>query len=1615
MGAQASKCRFDVETGFGPAADCYDGFDFTLLFEESILTLVPAGVTLFLLPLFLLRLRKEERKVVESWLHVVKLAGWFALSTVTLVLVALTASKGPTTRTSIAANVIVLLLDIGLAFLSHWQHVRSVRPSGLLVQYLALTLVFDIARCRTLWGVQSADKLAIVLSIAIGIKAVLFVLEAAEKRGILLPKFVTLPFEATAGELNLWFSWWLNPIFLRGFKKQLSMDTLFDVDPSLKANDKEEGDTLAEMWKYWKSKLRNPPLLVICLVHARVPLLKSILPRLAQIAFTVAQPFILQRTLSYIQNDGYENRSSVGTGLIVVYVIVYIGIAVTTALAQHWTFRMITRMRAGLVDLIYRHTLEMIPTALDGADAVTLMSTDVERITSGLRTFPELWASLIQMGIAIWLLAGMLNLAVLGASAVAVVSTGLAIWVATGAGIAQKAWLDQIQSRVAATASMLGVMKAVKMTGLTQVLGDKIRQLREEEVKASSTFRLILVKLVTLSNVSEAMNPVAAFGLYILLQRFQGYAIMDTELVLTSLVLLQLLLVPLAMLIDSLAGFVGALGCFRRIQDYLGQETKVDGESTRAATGGSSSSSEVESLARRDRRRTIPSLVLPTIEVAEFRFSWLLADYSGEQGRASRFLGEERGVGGGGNGPGNAGRVVSGVGSMRSARSRRRRIVPAPVIEFKKVSAGWKDGMVVLQDMSFKVPRGQLTMIVGSVGSGKSTLLYTLLRETKVYAGSIIGSLDEAAFCSQSPWVINTTVQQNITGDFALDPRWYATVVQACALTLDLAQLPQGDQTIVGSSGIGLSGGQQVRISLARAIYSRKRTIVLDDILSGLDATTEKYIFSSLFGRHGLLARHGVTVILASHAVHFLPEADYILALGPKGTIVEQGTFTDLARRSHGGYIRGLEVRERQAAHHKPQESSVTLETIPDNESQAVLPTMDSTEIPARDWSVYAYYVQCFGWPRMAFFIFISAIFGFVIVFSQVWAEWWGNHNTQHPNDKAGYYWGIYFVLGLMATLSLVTGCTFFVMALAPRVARTIHTRLLQTVLQAPMALFYTTDKGSLTNRFSQDLELIDLELPVSVVQTTMILCIILAQTILMAVTSKYLGAALPFILATVAALQVFYLRTSRILRLLDVEAKAPLFSHFLETLSGLVTIRAYGWQDSYTRRNLHKINESQKPFYALLSVQQWLGLMLDLVAAGIAVVLATIAVMTKGSTDSGLIGLALINIVGFGSAIKKLIVFWAQLETSVGAVSRVRSFVGRVGSEHKDGERNEGSVGPNWPERGELVFDAVVASYSSSGDGEDGEGEGAGEVEPVLKGISLRIEPGQRVGVCGRSGSGKSSLVATLFRMLEMDAGRILVDGVDLASVSRDLVRERIIALPQDACLLPGSVRFNLDPREERGEEEIVDVLREVGLWEVLLEMVEAEEKKDEVQEKIAAPGDTPPPVPIKNSDVLNAPMPTTAISHGQRQLICLARAALRRSTILVLDEPTAAVDVETDAMMQRIIRSRFASHTIITVAHRLDTIMDFDRIAVIDAGRLAEWGTPKQLVTGDTLFRRLYRDMHGEEDEDEACPAYEDHYDHNEVDEEDGDYSSAMETRPSAESQAGTVVVDEQQNTWI
>ncbi|KAK1754461.1 P-loop containing nucleoside triphosphate hydrolase protein [Echria macrotheca] len=1461
------KCPIEAESGFGPVADCYDGFDFTLLFEETILTILPAGIVLLLLPFWLARLYKTARRVASTWHHVAKLIGWIALSGLSLGLLVVT-SLGPTpkTQTSIATQAIVFVLVLGLALLSHWHHVRNIRPSGLLVLYLSLTLVFDIARCRTLWAIESAETIAAVFSAAVGVKAILFVLEAAEKRKSLLPEFRDLPPEATAGELNLWFSWWLNPVLICGFKGKLSIESLFDVDPALRAGEKDV--SLVEPWKQCNWKQWPQSLLALCMLRNWRLIAKAVLPRLAQIGFTFAQPFLLERTIRYIEGDGYADRSAVGKGLVVAYILVYVGIAVSTAMAQHWTFRMVARIQAGLVDLIYHHTLDILPTAVEEADAVTLMSADVERITTGLRTFPELWANTIEIAVAIRLLQWKLDLGVLGPSFVVIVCTGLAIWVATGAAAAQKAWMDKIQSRVAATASMLGVMKAVKMTGLTGRLGKRIGDLREDEIKASFVFRLVLVKLVTLSFISQAMNPVAAFGVYILCQRFGGYAVLDTAKVLTSLALLQLLLGPMALLIDALTGFMGAVGCSQRVRSYLCTEIRADSRKTRPSERG---------------LPQLPLTLLPRDSVYDPKPS------------------------------------LDSDPSESSAQGLSEKDHADIAVEFKDVSAGWKHDAPILKNMTFQIPRGKLTMLVGPVGCGKSTLLCTILGETKLSTGSIESNLRDAAFCAQSAWITNTTVQQNITGGFDLDEKWYASVMDACALNYDMAQLPQGDLTLVGSNGIGLSGGQQMRIAIARAVYSRKSTVVMDDVLSGLDATTEKTVFSSLFGRQGLLTQHGITVILATNAAHRFPEADYIIALGQDGTIVEKGTFEHLSK-SQGGYIHGLEVQERQDQDDGGEKTK--LQTSGVSAQDASTPSALRLSEPistAGDLSTYVYYIRCFGWVRWGVFAAMTAVFGFVATFTQVWAQWWATYNTEHPNDRIGYYWGVYAALGTAAVICLAGTCMFFVLSLAPRVARTLHSRLLDTVLNAPMSLFYTTEKGSITNRFSQDLELIDLELPVALIQTAMMVFIIIARTLLMAVTSTWLGIALPFCFFAVYLLQAFYLRTSRILRLLDIESKTPLFTHFLETLSGVVTLRAYGWESEYITRNIDRLNLSLKPFYALLSVQRWLGLVLDLIVAGIAIVLAVICVEARDKVDKGLIGLALVNIVGFSAALKQLVTFWTQLETSVGAVSRVRSFAETVQSEHRPSETEK--VAADWPARGGIEFDNVVASYHEDGS------------DPVLKGISFQIQPGQRIGICGRTGSGKSTLVSTLFRMMELSGGRILIDGVDTATIPREEIRSRIIALPQETYLLPGSVRFNIDPFGENSDDAIIEALREVGLWDIFAPL----------------PGG------------LDAPMQADLVSHGQRQLLCLARAVMRRSTILALDEATAAVDVETDAMVQKIVRERFKTHTVIAVAHRLDTIMDFDRLAVMDAGRLVEWDEPAKLLEGDTLFRRLYRDMKG------------------------------------------------------
>ena len=763
------------------------------------------------------------------------------------------------------------------------------------------------------------------------------------------------------------------------------------------------------------------------------------------------------------------------------------------------------------------------------------------------------------------------------------------------------------------------------------------------------------------------------------------------------------------------------------------------------------------------------------------------------------------------------------------------------------------------------------------------------------------------AYCSQSPWLLNTSIQQSITGlkeQSALDEQWYRSVITACALDDDMSQFPDGDQSVIGSRGFTLSGGQKQRLALARTVYSRPDIALLDDVLSALDANTERTVVDRLFGSLGLFRKCGTTVVLVTHGNRHFGLADHIVVLGANGCVVQQGTYMQL--RAQPGLISSAAREPAQGEPQNPRAhtSNILNELKGSSEEQA----WDLAR-KTGDFSVYKYYLQSIPLLWSALFLGSCVGFAFSYSFPQVWLKWWADAG----GDNVAKYISVYIVLGCCSSFLNFGYLATMLVKITPESGARLHFILLRTVMRAPQAFFASTDTGEILNRFSQDMTLVDHDLPVSTLVVAATLTETIAQIALIATGSTYMAVTIPFFVIGLYLLQKVYLRTSRQLRFMDLEAKSPVYSHFLETLEGLATIRAFGWQDQASLTNLKRLDASQRPYYLLYCIQRWLNLVLDLIVAALAVIVITLAVKLRSSTSAGLIGIALNNVLTFNQVLSSLVNYWTQLETSLGAIARLKSFETKVLPEDKAGDL---VIPPDsWPEAGAMEFHNISASYNHD--------------KRVLQGISIKIEPGHKIGICGRTGSGKSTLLMTLLRLLDLDSGAITVDGLDLSTIPREIIRSRMIAIPQDPFILSGTVRLNADPTSVNTDAGNVSALGKIRLWPILL----------------ARGG-------------LEADLKEQPLSHGQQQLFCLARAMLRKSRILVLDEATSNVDGESDQLMQKIIREEFNKHTILTVAHRLDTIMDADRVLVIDECRVVEFGAPDEHLGKEvSRFRQLHR----------------------------------------------------------
>lgn len=516
-------------------------------------------------------------------------------------------------------------------------------------------------------------------------------------------------------------------------------------------------------------------------------------------------------------------------------------------------------------------------------------------------------------------------------------------------------------------------------------------------------------------------------------------------------------------------------------------------------------------------------------------------------------------------------------------------------------------------------------------------------------------------------------------------------------------------------------------------------------------------------------------------------------------------------------------------------------------------------------------------------------------------------------------YISVYAMLATVGS-ALWALCMWLVFCrIVPKTSSRLHEYLVTKIKNAPLWFLTSTDNGITLNRFSQDMALVDRSLPADFLKTTNNFVQCLMSAIFISVGAKYLASFIPVAGFVVYVIQKFYLRTSRQLRQLDLETKSPLYTHFTETISGLITIRAFGWEQHFQEEHQKLLQTSQRPFFTLFVVQRWLILVLDLLVAGVAIILCLLAVFVQ---NIGSIGVSLISLVTFSQQLAELVNFWTSMETSIGAITRIRDFQNTVPSEDLP---SESQYPPStWPSDGRLVFKNVSAGYAFT-------------AQPVLRNISLTVESRTKLGICGRTGSGKSSLILAILRMIEVQTGQLTIDALDLLTCPREVVRNRVTVIPQEPVLLSSrSVRENLigfstvaDPTAIFNDSMILEALERVQL-------------RDQVE---------------SCSGGLDAKIEDITLSAGQKQLMCLARAILMKRNMLLLDEATSNVDKRTDELMQRVIRNEFSHCTIIAVAHRVKSFTDFDMIAVVDDGRIVEYDSPGKLLSRPgSLFRQFY-----------------------------------------------------------
>ncbi|XP_006148592.1 multidrug resistance-associated protein 7 [Tupaia chinensis] len=1130
------------------------------------------------------------------------------------------------------------------------------------------------------------------------------------------------------------------------------------------------------------------------------------------------------------------------------------------------TRKVTLQARGAVLSILYHKALYLGPSRPPAGEALNLLGTDSERLLNFAGSFHEAWGLPLQLAITLYLLYRQVGVAFVGGLILALLLVPVNKVIATRIMASNQEMLQHKDSRVKLMTELLSGVRVIKFCGWEQSLGARVEAYRARELGRLQVIKYLDAVCVYLWAALPVVISIVIFITYVLM----GHQLTATK-VFTALALVRMLILPLNNFPWVINGLLESKVSLDRIQRFLD---------------------------------------LPNHNPQAY--------YSPDPP-----------------------------------------IEPSTILELHGALFSW-DPVGTSQETfisHLEVKKGMLVGIVGKVGCGKSSLLAAIAGELHRLRGRVAvwGLSKGFGLATQEPWIQFATIRDNILFGKTFDAQLYKEVLEACALNDDLSILPAGDETEVGEKGVALSGGQRARIALARAVYQEKELYLLDDPLAAVDADVANH----LLHRCILGVLNHTTRLLCTHRTEYLERADLVLLM-EAGRLIQAGPPSEI--------LPLVQAVPKAWAEEGQESDSVTTQSVQNPEEKEGPEVEESTsgrllqEESKKEGAVALHVYQAYG-RAMGRGLALAILFSLLLMqATRNAADWWLSHwisqlkaaknsSQEAPASASLGATGLFspqlllfspgslytpvfslpeaapngssdirFYLTVYATIAGVNSlCTLLRAVLFAagtlQAAATLHRRLLHRVLMAPVTFFDTTPSGRILNRFSSDVSCADDSLP-------FILNIFLANAAGLLGLLVVLGSGLPWLLLLLPPLSIIYYRVQRHYRASSRELKrlgsltlSPLYTHLADTLAGLPVLRAAGATDRFEEENQRLLELNQRCQFAASATMQWLDIRLQLMGAAVVSAIAGIALVQhqQGLANPGLVGLSLSYALSLTGLLSGLVSSFTQTEAMLVSVERLEEYSCDLPQEPR-GQPLQ--LGTGWLTQGSVEFQDVVLVYRPG-------------LPNALDRVTFRVQPGEKLGIVGRTGSGKSSLLLVLFRLLEPSSGRVLLDGVDTSQLELADLRSQLAIIPQEPFLFSGSVRENLDPRGLHEDKALWQVLEQCHLSEVVVSM-------GGLEAKLGTGG--------------------RSLSLGQRQLLCLARALLTDAKVLCIDEATASVDQKTDQLLQETICRRFANKTVLTIAHRLNTILNSDRVLVLQAGRVMELDSPATLRNQPhSLFQQL------------------------------------------------------------